>query len=406
MTGPLHVIVAGGGIGGLATAVALQQRGLRVTVLEQARELRELGVGIQLSPNGVGVLAGWGLDAAVTERGQLTLHAQKHTRDGALLRHRLAGLGGGYAHPQVGISRGRLQLLLRDTACALGDDVLQLHRKLESFASDEDGIVVQARCPEDGSVHRYRGDLLVGADGIHSTVRSTLHPGADPEYTGYVIWRGTVPVASVGKLPFEPGVTDAWGDGQSFFNCYFMNPEHFSFGVCAKVGDDGDVIESWSGRGSPEEIRAHYGACDGPLETFLEHADVLMKMHVHDHATLPTWNADRVTLLGDAAHAMLPFAGQGAVSAIEDAECLAVELENATDAESVRAACDRYEAQRLPVAAKIRDYCRQKGGIFEEFLALEEIAGDGLAGMTREEKEQVIAGIDWSTRESFLRKLY
>jgi 2-polyprenyl-6-methoxyphenol hydroxylase-like FAD-dependent oxidoreductase len=409
MEQPLHIIISGAGIGGLSAALALSREGFRVTVLEQAHELRELGVGIQMSPNGIGILYRWGLEKEINAIGQYTVESPKYSRDGVLIRTRPCGIPGGFQYPHIAVHRGKLQLMLyRAVVDRCGNDAVRLNRLVENFVVDTDGITVMAKNRETGEQEIYRGDLLVGADGIHSVVRKYFYPEKKPHYTGYVIWRGILPIEKFSHEKPTVGATSTWGDGKSFFNYYYMNQEQISFSVCCPVGESNDVIESWSGRGNADEVRQAFGACAGPIDTCLDHMSLLMKMFVHDHETLPAWSFDRVVLMGDAAHAMLPFAGQGAASAMEDAEKLAEELKNiaSNKTEDILSACQRYEAERLPATARVRDYCRERGGIFEEYLAVEKITDGRWKDLSRAEKEKIIAGIDWARQETFLRKLY
>jgi 2-polyprenyl-6-methoxyphenol hydroxylase-like FAD-dependent oxidoreductase len=409
MTQALHIIIAGAGIGGLSAALALHREGFRVTVLEQAQELRELGVGIQMSPNGIGILYRWGLEKDINAIGQYTVESPKYSRDGVLIRTRPCGIPGGFDYPHIAVHRGKLQLMMYRALCErAGIDAVKLGRHIDSFEVHSDGVTVKATNRSDGAAEIYSGDLLIGADGIHSVVRQHFYPEKKPHYTGYVIWRGILPIEKFQHEKQTVGATSTWGDGNSFFNYYYMNQEQISFSICCPVGQSDDVVESWSGRGTAEEVRVSFGACAGPLDTCLDNMTLLMKMFVHDHETLTAWSFDRVTLMGDAAHAMLPFAGQGAASAMEDAEKLAAELKQVASNSSadILAACRRYESERLPATAKVRDYCRERGGIFEEYLAVEKMTDNRWKDLPVAEKEKIIAGIDWANQETFLRKLY
>jgi 2-polyprenyl-6-methoxyphenol hydroxylase-like FAD-dependent oxidoreductase len=362
-----------------------------------------------MSPNGIGILYRWGLEKEINAIGQYTIESPKYSRDGVLIRTRPCGIPGGFEFPHIAVYRGKLQLMMYQALCArAGIEVVKSGRHIDSFAVDADGVTVTATHRADGAIEIYRGDLLIGADGIHSVVRKHFYPEKNPHYTGYVIWRGILPIEKFRHEKQTVGATSTWGDGNSFFNYYYMNKEQISFSICCPVGQSDDVVESWSGRGNADEVREFFGDCAGPLNTCLDNMTLLMKMFVHDHETLPRWSFDRVTLMGDAAHAMLPFAGQGAASAMEDAEKLAAELKQVTSntVADILAACQRYEAERLPATAKVRDYCRERGGIFEEYLAVEKMTDNRWKDLPLAEKENIIAGIDWANQETFLRKFY
>ena len=225
---PPTALVAGGGIGGLAAALALDARGIRCRVFEAAREIRPLGVGINLLPHAVRVLARLRLDEPLGERAVETAALAYYNRHGQPIWSEPRGRAAGYEHPQLSVHRGVLQLALRDAVLLrLGGDAIVTDRAVASFAEEEGGVTVQLARREDGTVVDHaRGDLLIGADGIHSAVRAQLDPrGGGVRYGGRLLWR-----AVTRAEPFLGGRTMIMaGHQDQKFVCYPITP----------VGDDG-----------------------------------------------------------------------------------------------------------------------------------------------------------------------
>jgi salicylate hydroxylase len=398
------IVISGGGIGGLTAAIALHQGGHRVRVIERAPAMG-WGQGVQISPHALAVLADLGLAEPVIKTGQVIHTARKLTREGLVLRERHFGKVSGVQYPHVAISRGELQLLLAEAAKSHNIPI-ELNQSITAFAEEDDGVSLAVE--QEGGIHSLDCEVLLGADGIHSIIRKQLFPDDTPRYTGFIQYRGVIPLQKLmDKLDVDKvipkGVVTVYGDARNFYSYYRMNELEISFGACVHVGEENQPRESWSAKGDAEELIQQFEGFTGPLAILANHIPYLARMHIFDHANLPHWSGQRVSLLGDAAHAMLPFAGQATVTAIEDAAKLAELL--SMEAPLAQLLSD-YQSARIPHVARIRDHCRDRGGIFEEYLVAEKLEGPDWTQLGREEQQQQLSGIDWSRHDSFLRELY
>jgi 5-methylphenazine-1-carboxylate 1-monooxygenase len=352
----MKALVIGGGIGGFSVALCLHQRGVEVEVFEQADAIRELGVGINLLPHAVKELSELGLLERLDATGVRTKDLIYCNRFGQRIWTEPRGLDAGYAWPQFSIHRGQLQgLLHRAAEERIGKEALHIGHRLVGFDQGADGVVAHFA----GSADRT-GDVLVGADGIHSAVRAQLYPGEGPPgWNGHMLWRGAVedkPFLSgrsmivagdlKEKVVLYPISRTAADRGRSLTN----------WAVWAKLAD-GSIPpprhEDWSRHGCLEDVLPHFAAWrfdwfDVPA--LMRRTPVFYEYPMCDREPLDRWSFNRVTLLGDAAHPMYPVGSNGAAQAILDACCLARMLGSHGDvAEALRA----YEAERLPAANQV-----------------------------------------------------
>lgn len=345
-----EIAIIGAGMGGLALGVALARAGRRVAVYEQAAQLGELGAGITLSPNAVRVIDWLGLGDALRATGfapdrQWTQHWQT----GAVLREAFRGAdfadrhgGAGYYH----VHRADLHALL---VGALAPGVLRLGKSLIGVTGD--GAMGFA----DGST--AQADVVVGADGLKSAVRAALFSSQPPHFTGQVAWRGLVPVkalpAEVKALP--PGVHV--GPGRLFLRYPVRGGQLINFAAFVDLAGWED--ESWSIASTIPELLGHFDGWDPMVRAIIAATPdgSLYKWALHAREPLPGWIDGRVTLLGDAAHAMLPFMGQGAATALEDAAVLA----RCLTAFGPDEALARYEAARRERTTVVQTQSRLLG---------------------------------------------
>lgn len=324
-----HVIVVGGGIGGLTTAIALAQRGHSVDVLERAGELRALGAGLTLQINAVKALSRLGIMQAVMSAGQVMKHASLLTWTGDVISQTdLERLATSIGAPSVGIHRAALQQTLVE---ALGTARLHLGVEVRGFVQDEKSATLILG---DGS--KRSADVVIGADGIHSALRAQLHGKREPEYAGYTCWRGVCENTGI----IEPTrVSESWGDAQRFGLVPIGQGRLYWFAVAdAPPGHhDGPDVKA--------ELHERFAGWHSEVGRTIEAtpASSIMRNDIADRKTLHPWGQGRVTLLGDAAHPMTPNLGQGACMAIEDAVVLAGALHELPDPE---AALRLYEARR------------------------------------------------------------
>lgn len=333
----LRVLIAGGGIGGLTAALALLQAGCDVEVCEQARELKEVGAGVQLAANGTRVLYALGLGE---ELKALSCEAQgkeiRHWRTGETWK--LFDLGPvsieRYGFPYFTVYRPDLLDVLARAIRRAKPDAIRLGARCVGFEQDRSGVTLEL---EDGSTG---GDVLIGADGVHSSIRQALFGPDQPQFTGIVAWRGIVPTE---RLPphIARMIGSNWvGPGGHIVHYPLRAGKLMNFVGCVERGDW--QVESWSARGTRAELAADFSGWHGDVQAFIREIETPSKWALMVRPPLECWTEGRVTLLGDAAHSMLPFLAQGAVMAIEDGYVLARCLKELP----VDGALQRYEAAR------------------------------------------------------------
>jgi len=334
------VLIVGAGIGGLTATLALLRRGLRVSVFEQAPELRELGAGLQLGPNGTRVVIALGLEAAM--RRIVCPAAGKEIRLWSTGQSwRLFDLGESaierYGAPYWMVHRGDFHALLLEAVRAVCPEAVQLGAAAVGFEQDSHGVTLQLASGE-----RHRGDVLIGADGVHSYIRQQTFGAGRARFTGLMVWRGLVPME---RLPTRQRslVGANWvGVGRHVVTYPLRRGEILNF-VAAVARNDWQV-ESWTERGTTEECLGDFAGWHEDVQRIIRNIDMPYKWALLGREPLARLSEGRVALLGDAAHPMLPFLAQGANMAIEDAMVLARCLQSFADpAEALR----RYDAARL-----------------------------------------------------------
>lgn len=342
----LSVAVIGGGIGGTAAALSLLKSGIDVHVYEQARELREVGAGIQISPNASRVLHRLGLAHAFADMGvkPLAWH-QRRWQDGrTLLRTPLAeAMEATFGSPHYQMHRADV---LGTLVAALPSDRVHIGHRLTGVVDHGDRIEAQF---ENGT--RIDADVLIGADGIHSTVRRILFGPEQPRFTGCMCYRGLVPAERIAHLAI-PVEAQIWmGPGKHFVHYYVRNKQLLNF--VAVIDQDTWTKESWTDRGDIADAIAAYEGWHPQLQGILQAVDETFIWALFDRPPMQRWSVGRITLLGDACHAMLPFMAQGAAQAIEDGATLAACLVK-SGRKGVADALRLYEAHRLPRTARVQ----------------------------------------------------
>ncbi len=348
------ILVAGAGIGGLTAALALAGKGFRVIVAERAERLIEAGAGLQLSPNATRVLIGLGLRAALAARAIApdAVSVMSGPRGVELVRLPLDQSDPNA--PYWVLHRADLQAALAAEAAAHPLIELRLGCDLEHFTTEADGVTVSLRQAE--TRHTERAAALIGADGLWSAVRRQLAPAPQPQFSGLIAWRG------MRENPVEAPRVQLWMGGDAHLVTYPMAHRRQTNVVAISAGPWCD--QGWSVAATPAEASAAFIApqWSAPARAILAPVTQWRKWAL---CTLPasvTWSDGRVALLGDAAHAMLPFAAQGAGMAIEDAAVLARCLSEAAD--DVPAALKRYADLRRDRVARVQHLARQNGRIY------------------------------------------
>jgi salicylate hydroxylase len=345
----IAVGVIGGGIGGLASALSLLQAGLDAHVYERAGKLSDVGAGIQVSPNASRVLHGLGLAgnlARVAVR-PVALH-QRRWDDGRTLLQTPLGdaVVDVFGFPHYQIHRADLLAML---ARALPKDRVHLAHRLVALADRGDRGDRVDMIFENGA--KAAVDVLVGADGIHSTVRRLMFGEQRPRFTGCAAYRGLVPAERLAQLDLEV-TTQIWmGPGRHFVHYYVRDQRLVNF--VAVVEQDSWTRESWTDRGNVADALSAFAGWHAQVERILQSVDETFIWALFDRAPLPQWSSGRVTLLGDACHPMLPFMAQGAAQALEDGVALTRCLAQGTT-RPIQESLRLYETTRKPRASRVQ----------------------------------------------------
>jgi len=344
-----RVVVVGGGIGGLFAANALIARGLDVSVYEQAPALGEIGAGVFLTPNSVRHLQRVGLGPAVERAGARVGTGSHYFRhDGAPIAPVQVTDSAGW-NATFGMHRADLVELL---AAALPQGVVHTGHRGTGF--EEAGDVARVSF-ENGTT--TEGDIVIAADGIHSELRHFAAPPSRPVFHGSVAYRG---VLAHHLIPHWP--TDRWlmwlGKARHFLTFPVRCGELINY--VGFVPADAEMKESWSAPGDPDTLRREFEGWDPRIGTLLSQVEKTFRWALYDREPLPAWTKGRLTLLGDAAHPMLPHLGQGANQSIEDGMALATILAR-TEPDNAPAALKAYERLRRERVAAVQRGARENG---------------------------------------------
>lgn len=355
---PRNIGVVGGGIGGLTAALCLARAGHNVQVFEQTDESVATGAGIQVSPNAARVLHHLGLQDALMTKGFLPKATQMRSwRSGRVISETTLGDVAleRYGAPYYHIHRADLMDMLVSAVSAEPTIRLNVSSRITSFSQDATGVRLVA------GEHEHQVDLLIGADGIHSSVRACLWGDQQADFTGNVAWRMLVPVNRLPEGLIAPNATVWWGPGKHFVH-YLVKGGDYVNCVCVVEKAEWQA-ESWVAAGSMSELQADFAGWHDTIQQLLDQTDdgTLFKWGLFDRAPMRTWGIDRVSLLGDACHPTLPFMAQGAAMAIEDAAVLANCFSNGAD---VVAALRRYEDLRKARTAGVQRGSRRNATVF------------------------------------------
>jgi salicylate hydroxylase len=351
----MKIVIAGAGIGGLSAALALAKAGHEIEIVERAPALREVGAGLQLSPNAMKALGAFGLADAVevlsSEPEALEL---RMGRSGAKVFSIPMGQAARkrYGAPYLHIHRADLIGVLAKAAEAAGVRI-RLGARVSAWTKEGGGLRVGL---DTGDI--LAGDLLVGADGMRSTVQRRMFGEDHPRFTGAIAWRALAPISACPDLPNSAVV---WaGQGRHAVTYRVRRGETINFvGV---VEEDGWCGEGWDEPGDKKELLKAFEGWTEPVVSVIQGAQSCHRWALFDRDPLPRWSEGRVTLLGDACHPMPPFQAQGAAMAIEDAVVLAQCL--AAQADAPEAALKAYEAKRKPRTTKVLASARSNLGVF------------------------------------------
>lgn len=342
--------INGAGIGGLAAAIALRKLGMDVVVYEQAARFARVGADINLTPNAVRALDGLGVGAALRETAARPTHRISRTWDTGAETSRLAMSDEAeqrYGAPQLTMHRGDLMAALE---AAVPGTSVRLAHKATHIAPKDGGRGATLRFAN-GNTEEV--DVLIGADGIHSIVRTALLGEEHPIFTGVVAYRAVVPAEKLAGVPNLGAFTKWWGpEPTSQIVTFPLNRGREIF-VFATVAQDSWRNESWTTPGRVEDLRAAYAGFHPDARALLDACDDVLISALYVRDPLPSWSAGHVALMGDACHPMMPFMAQGAGMAIEDGVVLARCLAEATD-DTIPEALARYQAARHDRTSRIQ----------------------------------------------------
>jgi 2-polyprenyl-6-methoxyphenol hydroxylase-like FAD-dependent oxidoreductase len=354
----MDVLVVGAGVGGLTLALMLERAGIAARVFEAAPEIRPLGVGINVLPHASRELGRLGLEADLTRHAVLTQEAAFFNRFGQLIYREPLGRAAGYDAPQYSIHRGDLQRVLAEAWCArAGRERLVTGWRCTGVTQDDGGVDVAFEDVRDGrALPTQRADVVIACDGLHSAIRKQFHPDeGPPRYSGVNMWRGTTRWAPV--LTGASMIRAGW----------LSHGKMVIYPIRDRIDDAGRQLVNWVAEIETPVHRQRDWNRPGRIEDFIGHfeswhfdwldvpamirtADAVLEFPMVDQDPLPWWTRGRVTLLGDAAHPMVPRGSNGAGQAILDARDLADRLAAGGDP---RAALVAYEAERLPATSRV-----------------------------------------------------
>lgn len=399
MSKECEVLIIGAGVGGLTLALALHKAGIDCRVYEAVEEIRPLGVGINVLPHATAVLGRLGVNERLVQLAVSTQEAAFFNRHGQLIYREPTGLSAGYSTPQLSIHRSDLQMtLLTAVRERLGDDAVVLDRRCISATSDEN----EARATFDnaaGERFEVRAGVVVSCDGLHSALRKQFYPNeGKPRYSGVNMWRGAVHwkpfltgasmvragalVPGVGKMVIYPIRDNVDTEGRQLINWV------------AELDSPQPARRDWNGAGRLEDFFPafrdwHFDWLD--VAAMIEATEQVLQFPMVDQDPLPRWTFGRLTLLGDAAHPMVPRGSNGAGQAIVDADVLAArfvelgvgpEALEAYDRERVKATGDVVLTNREAPPDKILQVVHERTG-GQPFTSLEGVIGEEeLRGIT------------------------
>jgi len=350
-----EVIVVGGGIGGLAATLGIAKLGKKVTLLEQAAEFGEVGAGLQVAPNGLRALDALGVLDEVYKQ---AVFPRRHVFMDTLSGNELSAVQFGdkfresFGYPYIVIHRSDLHSVLLKACQSLDNVSFLTNHRLESIKEFDD--YVELRC-ENGAV--LKGETVIGADGIRSKTR-TLVSQADPVVSQYVAYRFTVPMSDMTiDIDWDEKLT--WiGPGVHLVQYPVRHKSVINQVAVFKSYKYSENSDDW---GTAEELHTMFGDSCSTIKESLKFAENGMITKLFDIEPLEKWSTNRVTLLGDSAHAMLQYLAQGACQALEDAVCLTEKLRD--NGSNIAKALDEYQQERIPRTAQVQRGARTWGEI-------------------------------------------
>ena len=354
----LDIVIAGGGIGGLCAALCLAKKGFHVRIFERADSIQDVGAGIQLSPNCTRVLSHLGMTSQLRACSYTPAQIKiRQWNTGSLIARIELGAQAErlYGFPYFQMHRADLVQALIEQALSSPNIEYNTKSEIQSFDQKINGVGVKVN----GEL--YHTDVLIGADGIHSTVRTALFGLAPSEFTGNVAWRGIIEATDIPDDLVQHPATVWWGPRKHFVH-YFVRNEALISWILVMEKSDWE-IESWTQRGSYDDLMHDILGCHETIRSIVERTEPYecFKWGLFQRPPMPRWSRGYVTLLGDACHPMLPFLAQGAAMAIEDGAVLAECLEHGND---VSSSLKVYEHLRQERTTPVQQQSQRNATIF------------------------------------------
>lgn len=359
----MKVIIVGAGIGGLTLALMLHKRGIECDIYESVRELKPLGVGINLLPHAANEMRQLDLLDTLSARSVLTSALHYYNKHGQTIWEEPRGIAAGYPVPQLSIHRGELQLLLAQAVRErLGANRLHLGMAFESLQQDSHGVTAMFNNRNNGGCEQVRADVLVGADGIHSAVRKAFYPTGDEfQFSGRILWRAIT-------------YAEPYLDGKTMFMAGYQDQKFVAYPLAATPQAGGKTPINWIAelKVDADDLPAtdwnrivdksvfadrfktwNWSWIDIPA--LIDGAEAIYEFPLVDKNPLPRWSFGHATLIGDAAHPLYPIGSNGSAQAILDARRIAESLQevNEKGQKSITLALKEYEADRLPTTTGI-----------------------------------------------------
>ena len=359
------VLVVGGGIGGLATALALSRKGIPVQVLEQAPEFKEIGAGIQLGPNVFRMFELLGLTKDIFHWAAFptSLEMRDSITGESVVEMRIDKLYERYNAPYGVIHRADLLNVIHD-ACQRSN-LITLSTSQKVVAIEDDGSGITARTDTGES---YRGAALIGCDGLWSTVRQHIVGDGKPVVSGHIAYRAVLPTKDWPKEYRLPKMIIWAGDKTHLVHYPLRRGELFNLVV---VFHSDRYEEGWDTYGDPAELHARFADKCEPVRELLKKVDAWKMWVLCDRPPIKNWSKGRITLLGDAAHPMLQYLAQGGNMAMEDAVCLADTIE--TSGRDYAAAFQKYQELRYLRTARVQIMARVYGEVYHANAVAREV---------------------------------
>jgi salicylate hydroxylase len=355
-----HILIVGAGIGGLTAALSLQRSGNKVSIFEQAPQLGEVGAGLTISPNATHALEYVGLGDFMAKHGDIPeAGASVHYKTAEVLYHTQRGseFKKKYGAEYYQIHRADIHTALAEAVRANDPDAIHLSHLFKSFTQDGDKVTATF-----ANGKSYTGDVLIGCDGVRSNVRAALFGAESPRFTGQAAFRGLVDADPVREHIVPTPSSTAMGPGRIFTRYFVRKRQLVNFVGIARTSEWKE--EGWSIPATVDEMLSVYGDFNEHVVAIIKSAPPgrLFKWALFDRDPLPHWRKGRVSLLGDAAHPMLPFLGMGAAMAIEDGAIIGRAFEAAS---TVDEALDRYENARKDRTTSVLLNSRKQGEIYQ-----------------------------------------